>query len=429
VQTRTTTDPATDPAAETATDSAVHAPARASVSPATGPVAEGGRRPGRLDSLDAVRGATIAGMLLVNNPGTWSAIYPPLRHAAWHGWTPTDLIFPFFLFIMGVASVFSLSKRRSRGVGRGRLARKIVHRSLVLVALGLVLHGFPDYDLSTIRIPGVLQRIGVAYLVATPFVAFTGWRVQAGVAGALLLGYWALVTLVPVPGVGPGVLEPGQDLGAWIDRTVFGTEHLWSQSRTWDPEGLLSTIPAVASVLLGALAGHWLRAARGGAAGRAMVSTAAHGDAAPLRTVAGLASAAVVAIALGLLWGSVFPINKPLWTSSYALFTAGAAALLLALAYWVIDIRGRRAWSVPFLVFGTNAIAAFFLSSLSARLLNIIRVPTAGDPVPLKTFLYGSYFEPWLAPRNASLAFAIAFVLFWLGATAILYRKRIFIRV
>lgn len=211
-------------------------PGAAGASAVSGPAAT------RLQSLDAFRGATIAAMLLVNNPGTWSAIHPPLRHAAWHGWTPTDLIFPFFLFIVGVAITFSFASRASVGAGRSDLMRNALRRAVILFGLGLLLHGFPNYlDLSSLRIPGVLQRIALAYLAATALVLYLRPRGQALATAALLLGYWALLMLVPFPGGSPGVLEPGMDLGAFIDRTLFGERHLWASARTWDPEGLLST--------------------------------------------------------------------------------------------------------------------------------------------------------------------------------------------
>jgi predicted acyltransferase len=215
--------------------------------------------PQRLVSLDVFRGITIAGMLLVNNPGTWSHVYAPLRHTEWHGWTPTDLIFPFFLFIVGVAMTFSFGKQLERGMDRTVLLWKAAKRALVLFVLGLILHSFPWWsaDLSTLRIPGVLQRIALAFLVATPMVLWLRIWGQAVAALALLLGYWALMAWVPVPEYGAGVWEPGKDLGAYIDRAVFGTEHLWRQARTWDPEGLMSTIPTVATVLLGVLGSVW----------------------------------------------------------------------------------------------------------------------------------------------------------------------------
>jgi predicted acyltransferase len=368
---------------------------------------------GRLASLDAFRGLTIAGMLLVNNPGTWSSIYAPLRHAEWHGWTPTDLAFPFFLFLVGVAMTFSYGKLLERGAGRGPLLLKALRRSAILFGIGLFLHGFPKYDLTTIRIPGVLQRIALASFLATVPVLFTRARGQALTATGLLLGYWALMTLVPVPGIGAGVLEPGQDLGAYLDRAVFGTAHLWKSARTWDPEGLLSTLPAVGTVLLGVLAGHWIRAGHE-----------------PRRLVGGLVGLGIALTILGSVWGVVFPINKNLWTSSYAVFTAGLGCLVLALCYWLIDMKGYRRWSIPFIVFGTNAIAAFVLSTFGARVLNLIRSTAAtGEVVTLQGLIYRSAFASWLQPLNASLAFALCYLCFWLALVSILYRRRIFIKI
>ena len=366
---------------------------------------------GRLVSLDAFRGLTIAGMLIVNNPGSWSAIYPPLRHAAWHGWTPTDLIFPFFLFIVGVAMIFSLGRQLDSGVPRSRRFARAAKRAAVIILLGLILHAFPNYlDLATLRLPGVLQRIGLTYLLAAPIVLWLGTRGRMVVVAALLLGYWMLETLVPVPGGAAGVLEPGQDLGAWLDRTVFGTDHLWVWSRTWDPEGLLSTLPAVATLLFGTFAGEWLRS-----------------DRAPLARTTGLFAAGAAAMVVGLAWHPLFPINKNLWTSSYVVFTAGMACQTLALCYWLIDVLGYRRWAHPFVIFGTNAIAAFFLSSLTARILTLI---TLGEPpVALKTVLHRNLFETWLSPMNASLAFALTYTLLWLGVMTVLYRRRIFIKV
>jgi predicted acyltransferase len=388
------------------------APAPAAVSGPTGPAALGGR----LVSLDAFRGATIAAMLLVNNPGTWSHIYAPLRHAEWHGWTPTDLIFPFFLFIVGVAIVFSFGKQLERGADRGRMMRKVVSRSLKLIGLGLVLHAFPwwEVDLSTLRLPGVLQRIGIAYFFAATIVLYTGVRAQMAWAAGLMLAYWALMTLVPVPGYGAGMIDvPEATLAAYLDRVILGTNHLWAYSRTWDPEGLLSTMPAISSVLIGVGAGHWLRA-----------------DRPPGIKAAGLVAAGVVGVVVGQLWGLVFPINKPIWTSSYTVLTGGLALVSLALCYWLIDVRGYRRWSLPFVIYGVNAIAAYFLSGIFARVLNMVQVPAAGgETMALKTWIFENHLASWLAPVNASLAFAIAFVLLWLGLMAILYHYRIFIKV
>ncbi|HSJ06427.1 MAG TPA: heparan-alpha-glucosaminide N-acetyltransferase domain-containing protein [Longimicrobiales bacterium] len=389
-------------------------PAGAAAAAAGTSGAVSGPSPTRLHSLDAFRGATIAAMLLVNNPGTWSAIHPPLRHAPWHGWTPTDLIFPFFLFIVGVAMTFSFASRSAAGADRGVLMRKATRRAAILFGLGLILHAFPNFlDLSNLRIPGVLQRIALAYLAATALVLYLRPRGQAVATAALLLGYWALLMLVPFPGGTPGVLEPGMDIGAWVDRLVFGEAHLWSQSRTWDPEGLLSTLPAVATVMLGVFTGGWLRAGHGAR-----------------RTAAGLFGAGVAGLLAGLAWGMVFPINKPIWTSSYVVLTAGLALLTFGACYWVIDVLGYRRWAKPFVVFGVNAIAAFFLSGLFARLLTLIRLPAGDGTVTLKGRIYDSVFVPLFSrPENASLAYAITFVLVWLGIMTVLYRRRIFIKV
>lgn len=390
-------------------------PASASNTLARHPTSDSGHVPspdsGRLVSLDVFRGITIAAMLLVNNPGSWSHVHPPLRHAEWHGWTPTDLIFPFFLFIVGVAMTYSFGKRLRAGADRRRLLVKAARRAAVLVVLGLLLHAFPwwDVDLESLRLPGVLQRIGVAYFAASMVVLYTSSKGRVAATFALLLGYWAIMALVPVPGYGAGNLTPEGNPAAYLDRLVFGTEHLWQYSRTWDPEGLLSTLPAVASVLAGVLAGHWIRGPRG-----------------PARTTAGLLTAGIAAIAAGSLWGTIFPINKNLWTSSYAVFTSGMALLFLAICYWMVDVRRWRGWTGPFVFFGMNAIAAYFLSGIFARITTMIEV---ADGVSLKTWVYEHLFASWAGPVHGSLAYALVFVLIWLGPMWVLYRKRIFLKV
>ena len=367
--------------------------------------------PSRLVSLDAFRGITIAGMLLVNNPGSWGHIYPPLRHAAWNGWTPTDLIFPFFVFIVGVAMTYSFGKMIERGAGRRDLLLKTAKRALLIFLVGIALHSFPwwGYDFAHLRIPGVLQRIAIAYLFAAAIYLFTNVRGQFIAIAALLFGYWALQTLVPVPGGYAGVLQPGLDLGAYIDRLIFTTDHLWREARTWDPEGLLSTLPAIGTALLGGLAGTWLRSGRS-----------------QLEKVAGLFVAGAAGVVLGVMWGWFFPINKGLWTSSYVIFTAALACQFLAFCYYLIDIKGYKKWATPFVIYGTNAIAAFFLSSAGARTLNLIKV--GADDVALKTYIFNNFYLSWLEPINASLLFAITYVLFWLGIMTVLYKKKIFIK-
>lgn len=354
----------------------------------------------RLLSLDAVRGITIAGMLLVNNPGSWQHIYAPLEHAAWNGWTPTDLIFPFFIFIVGVAMTYSFGKAREQGSSRPELLLKTAKRALLIFLVGLALHSFPwwGFDYAHWRIPGVLQRIAIAYLFAAVIYLHTGVRGQIATVVVLLLGYWALQA---------PILEPGMDLGAALDRAIFTTNHLWQQTKTWDPEGLLSTLPAIATALLGGLAGTWMRSGRES-----------------LDKVAGLFVLGSAGVVLGLVWNEQFPINKNLWTSSYVLFTAGLAAHLLALCYYLIDIKGYRRWSQPFVIFGSNALAAYVLSSLGSLTLDLIEV----GGVSLKTYLFTNVFARWLEPIDASLLFAISYVLVWLAIMWVLYRKRIFIK-
>ena len=375
----------------------------------------------RLVALDVFRGLTIAGMLLVNNPGTWSAIYPPLRHAAWHGWTPTDLIFPFFLFIVGITTHLSLDARRARGDEDRKLVRQVLRRGGLIILLGLLLSGFPfipkyGFDLSTIRIPGVLQRIGVAYIAAALLTLRTSAKTQVVIVAALLFGYWAVMTLVPVPGSGAlGALAidtPDASLAAWLDRTILG-DHLWKVSKTWDPEGILSTIPAIGTTMLGILAGRWIASAR------------------PLmERIAALFAIGSITMVAGLMWNWFFPINKNLWTSSYVLFTAGMAAVTIATCVWLIDVRRVTWWTKPFVIFGMNPILAFVGTGMMARLMaSIIKVERDGQRVSLQKAIYDSAFASWLAPMNASLLYAVSFVLLWFLILAALYKKRVFLKV
>jgi predicted acyltransferase len=362
---------------------------------------------GRLVSLDAFRGATVAAMVLVNNPGTWRAVYPPLRHAEWHGWTLTDLIFPFFLFIVGVAIPLGLGRRLSARQPRSAVVAKILRRSAIIFALGLLLHAIPNFDPATIRIPGVLQRIAVCYLVAAVLFLWTDWRGQAALTITLLVAYWAVMTLVSVPGFGVGPLDPEGNLAAYVDRALFGP-HIWRAARVYDPEGLLSTVPAIATTLAGVLAGQWLTIGRS-----------------RKHTVLGLFVAGLGAIVLGEIWNAWFPINKALWTSSYAVFTAGAALLALAACYWLVEVRGHRAWTRPFVVLGVNALALFFLSSLAARLLIVVKVQGAAGRVPLHAWLFDHLFAPWASPVNASLAYAVAYLAAWFGVLWLLDHFRV----
>ncbi|MFN2413504.1 MAG: acyltransferase family protein, partial [Pyrinomonadaceae bacterium] len=280
-------------------------------------------------------------------------------------------------------------------------------------ALGLLLAGFPSFDLSTIRIPGVLQRIAVCYLVASVIFLNTDWRRQGYIVAGLLLAYCAVLTLVPVPGYGPGDLASKEwNLAAYVDRAVFGN-HVWRQAKVYDPEGILSTLGALATTLAGVLTGHLLRSRRGDF------------EKVALMFVAGLA-----AVVAGWAWNFWLPANKALWTSSYVLLTAGMALQLLAVCYLLIDLKGYRRWAIPFVVFGTNALAAFFLTGLCAKLLGLVKLAGAdGRAVALQSVIYRNFFASWLAPVNASLAFAVCFVLVWFGLMWLLYRRGVFIKV
>lgn len=367
----------------------------------------------RLLSLDVFRGITIAGMILVNNPGDWGNIYPPLKHAEWNGCTPTDYIFPFFLFIVGVAITFSLSKRKEEGTDQKKLIYQIIKRSLILFLLGLIMAGFPYFDLSTIRIPGVLQRIAVVYLISAILFLKTNIRTQGILFVTLLIVYWILMTFIPVPSIGYANLEPTTNLAAYFDNLLLNG-HLWKVTKVWDPEGILSTLPAISTTLSGIFLGYWLK--------KKEIDDNE-------RTV-WIFAAGIILLLLGIFWDPFFPINKSLWTSSYVLYTSGLALLFFAMCYWFIDIKKIKWWIKPFEVYGMNAITVFFLSGLLAKTMGIIKLSNAdGTEISLKGFLYQTYFTPYFSPINASLFWALIYVLFWLGIMWILYQKKIFIKV
>jgi len=366
----------------------------------------------RLVSLDVFRGITIAGMILVNNPGTWGNVYPPLLHAKWNGCTPTDLIFPFFLFIVGVAITLSLSKRKKRGDDQNKLILNIFRRSAILFLLGLILSGFPNFDFSTIRIPGVLQRIAIVYLISSILFLKVNLKTQIHLTWIFLVVYWGMMTLIPVPGIGKPNLEPTTNLAAWFDNLLLNG-HLWKSTKVWDPEGLLSSLPAISTTLIGILAGHWLQTSNDKTT----------------KTVWLFVSASSLMF-LGYVWDGWFPMNKSIWTSSYVLYTGGLALNFLAICYWFIDVKQIKWWTKPFEVYGMNAITVFFLSGIVGRLLYLIKFTNAtGSEVSLKDYLFSNLFLSWLSPINASLVWAIVYIVIWLGLMWILYAKKIFIKV
>ena len=366
----------------------------------------------RLLSLDVFRGATIAAMILVNNPVDWDYAYSQLRHANWNGWTFTDMIFPFFLFIIGVSGTFSLTRRKERGETDTYLLFQITRRSVILFALGLVLTSFPHYQFSNIRIPGVLQRIALCYFFTAWISLKSSVRMQACWTVALLLVYSLMLEFIPVPGVGGGVLEVGKDFASYID-SILLKNHLWSNETPWDPEGIVSTIPAIASTLFGTLTGHWLRSSR-----------------TMERKVFGMLVSGLCLIALGRFFGLWLPINKGLWTSSYSIFMAGWALVCFTLFYWVIDLKGYNRWSKGLAIYGMNPIAAYTLSILLDKLLRGIRWKDPdGHYVRLKFYLFDHVFSPVAGPRDASLLYSISFVLVVFVVVYIMYRKRWFLKI
>jgi predicted acyltransferase len=367
----------------------------------------------RLISLDVFRGATIAAMILVNNAGNGPDAYWPLQHAEWNGWTPADIIFPFFLFIVGVSMAFSFSSRLKRGESRSQLLRHVCWRGLILFAVGLFLNGFPNqYSLSSWRVYGILQRIAICYVITAVLALWSGRRGWIVASVACLAGYWVLMRYVPVPGFGVPtrnipLLDPDRNLAAWLDhRLVAG--HLYDG--THDPEGIISTIPAVATTLLGLITGDWLR---GPSTGKA-------------KTI-GMALFGLAGFGAGELWNLWFPINKSLWTSSFVLLTAGLALLCLGACYWILDVehcRGR--WTTFFLVFGMNPIAAYVFAEAISH--SLYRFSTAAG-LSWQDVLYQNGFEPFISPANASLLYAICYALVCWTAMWALYRKHIFLKI
>lgn len=374
----------------------------------------------RLTSLDAFRGFAIGGMVLVNNPGDWGALYPPLAHAKWNGWTFTDWIFPFFLFIVGLSMTLSLGARAAAGAPRGALLAGMARRCAVIFGVGLLLNLIPAFAFDTVRIPGVLQRIALASLLATPIVLACGWRGVLASIGALFALYSVPMLTVPVPdasgAVAAGVLEPGRDFGAWIDRALL-SGHLWSQSKTWDPEGLWSTLPAVATVLSGVLAGRWLATDRPAAE----------------RTV-WLLLAGLALLWLGDAVDRLFmPVNKSLWTPSYVVLMAGFALLVFGAFFWLLDatpdqrLRATaRRWCHPLVVYGMNALFIFAFSGFVAKMMGFIKLD--GGTRSLKAALYAPLQALPLAPVNASLLWALLFQAAMFAVAWLMWKRQWFIK-
>lgn len=443
----------------------------------------------RLVSLDAFRGMTIAGMVLVNNPGTWSAIYGPLKHAEWHGITPTDYVFPFFLFIVGVSISIALGKRKTEKAGSD-IYKKVITRSLAIFATGLAISALPLfvmgdtniawplkwiaaisiiaslyflflrnfkvafslialwavivfgsliagsdvawYNVGQMRIPGVLQRIAVCYLIVSLIFLHTNWKQQAAIGIALLLVYWLLMTVVQVPGCDVTTIDDKAcNLAAWLDRTILTEAHIWRSAKVFDPEGILSTVPALATTISGVLTGTWLtQKYKDNDESEGSQATIKDDQAGDLRKAVGLFFMGTILLAIGWTWSLVFPLNKSLWTSSYVVYTSGLALLTLGFCYYVIDIKGYKRWARPFVIFGVNALALFVFSGIMARVMGMIRILAADEKtISLQQWIFNNLFLSWAEPINASLAYAISFILLWLFLMWLLYRRRLFIKI
>ncbi len=367
----------------------------------------------RLIALDVFRGITVAGMVLVNNPGNWSHVYAPLEHAAWNGWTPTDMIFPFFLFIVGVSISLALGRRVEQSAVKRGVYLKIFRRAAIIFLLGLFQMAFPFFDLAHLRFPGVLQRIAVCYLISSLIFLHTNWKQQTIIAVVCLIFYCLVMTFLPVPGGAAGDLSVEGNFAGYIDRLVIGANHMWSVSKFYDPEGIFSTIPAVATCLAGVLTGTWLKSGRN-----------------EEEKVSAVFFFGISLTSIGWIWSFWFPINKSLWTSSYAVYMAGLALCFLGFCYWLIDIKNYRKWTKPFVIFGSNALALYFLSSIFARIINNIKWQTpSGAATNVQKWIFDTFFSPIASPLNASLMYSIFYIFLWLFLMWILYRKRIFIKV
>lgn len=358
--------------------------------------------PSRLASLDIFRGATVASMMLVNYGGPGEYTYPPLLHAAWHGWTFTDTVFPFFLWIVGVSMTFSFARRIERGDDRRRLLLHAVRRGLIIIAIGLFLNAFPVFDLAHLRIPGVLQRIGLCYLLAAAIFLYTRVRGQVAAIAALLGSYWMLMTLYPVPGHGAGVLTPEGNFSAYIDSLLL-SGHMYARTITWDPEGTVSTLPAIATVLFGALAGHLLRSSRSA-----------------MEKAGWLMAAGAIGFGLGHVLGYWMPVNKPIWTAPYSVLMAGLAALTLGVWFWLTDIQGWRRGTRWLEIYGSNAIAVYAGSGLIEKLLIRGGVERA---------LFDSLNSIAPSPQLASLTVGLLHVAAYFLIAWVLHVRGIFLRV
>jgi predicted acyltransferase len=368
--------------------------------------------PDRLVSLDAFRGVTMIAMVLVNNPGRWAVVYSPLKETEWNGWTFADCVFPSFLFIVGVAIVFSFAKQIESAEIDERTIKRILRRACILFLLGLLLNGYPYYQLYDLRIPGVLQRIALCYLAASFIVLKTRIRTQIYTLIGLFLCYGVMLWFIPAPGAQPGTLDPGRNLASYVDGLLL-RGHLWYNIRPYDPEGILSTIPAIGTTLFGVLTGHWLRSCHS-----------------VREKATGMLTVGFLLLLGGQALSIWIPINKGIWSSSYAIFMAGASLVCLTVCWWLIDLRGHQKAATPLVIFGRNAIAAYLFSELLSKTIRAIEVSRAdGRRSTLKRYLFDTVYAPLAPGKCASLIFAVSVVLLTFLLVWAMWKKRWFLKV
>lgn len=374
----------------------------------------------RLISLDVFRGLTIAMMIIANMAGVVPDVYPFLSHAPWNGCTPTDLVFPFFLFIVGVAMSFSLSKYSLESKLNSFVYFNLCRRAVILFTLGLLLNGFwnqgvGSFDLQSLRLMGVLQRIGLAYLFASLIVLKLPEKTQWALAGILLIFYWLTMMYIPVPDYGAGMLTREGNFGAFIDRLIIAKPHLYAGDGfnfRGDPEGLFSTIPAVVNVLFGYFAGQWMR--------KGTINS---------HTSMDLVLWGLCSLVVGMIWDGLFPINKKLWTSSYVLFSTGWGLVFLAACYDLIEVRKIKRWSKGFEIIGLNAIALFVASVFLIKVTVKLKIGEGDNAISVYNWIYRNLFASWVGNTNGSFLFALATLSLWYGLAFFMYRQRWFIKV
>jgi predicted acyltransferase len=362
----------------------------------------------RLMALDVMRGLTIALMILVNTPGSWEYVYPPLLHSKWNGCTPTDLVFPFFLFIVGVSMWFSF-KKFDRGITQ-KSFKKVLKRAVIMFLLGVFLNAFPNFDFENLRYLGVLQRIAIAYFIGALLCMQFNQKQLLFIFGGILIGYWGLLFF----GASEGPFDLSSNLVLKVDLLLFGENHLYKGfGIPFDPEGFLSSIPSVATLLMGYFSGRLIELT---------------GD--TVEIIKKLVAIGSVNVAIGYLWGFIFPINKALWTSTYVLYTGGLAMIFLAFLLWFIDVKGFKKWAKPFIHFGTNPLAIYMFSGIYVLIIvYLISIPTAEGSISGYDYLYSQICVPLAGNMNGSLLFAIAHIIFFWFLTYILYKKKIFIKI